>query len=110
MRDIRLLLCVGAFAAAFGVAAADEATPEQLEFFEKNIRPLLVERCYKCHSAQSDKLKGGLRLDNLEGVMKGGDDGPVITPGVPERSKLIEAISYQNPDLQMPPKGKLPAH
>src|SRR5580693_2392096 len=56
-----------------------EPTPEQLELFEKKIRPVLVERCYKCHSARSEKLKGGLLLDSQEGVMKGGEDGPVIT-------------------------------
>ena len=88
--------------------AAVEPTSEQLEFFEKKIRPVLSERCYKCHSVQSEKLKGGLLLDSFEGLMKGGEDGPVFTPDHPEKSRLIEALEYQNPDLQMPPKGKLP--
>src|SRR2546428_10780496 len=83
---------------------ATEPTPEQLDFFEKKVRPIFAERCFKCHSARSEKLKGGLLLDSREGAMKGGEDGPVITPGAPEKSKLIEAISYRNPDLQMPPK------
>src|SRR5262249_34280926 len=96
-----------AFLASLSVSAAP-FTSEQLEFFEKQVRPILAERCYKCHSAHSEKLKGRLFLDSREGIIKGGDDGPVITPGEPERSKLIEAINYQNPQLQMPPKGKLP--
>src|SRR6266446_1227090 len=89
-------------------AVAAESTSEQVEYFEKQVRPILVERCYKCHSTQSEKLKGGLLLDSREGLLKGGEDGPVISPGSPEKSKLIEAINYQNADLQMPPKGKLP--
>jgi len=93
--------------AAF-VAVGAESTSEQVEYFEKQVRPILAERCYKCHSAQSEKQKGGLLLDSREGILKGGEDGLVITPGSPEKSKLIEAINYQNPDLQMPPKGKLP--
>src|SRR5215468_876176 len=86
---------------------AAEQTNGDFEFFEKKVRPLLAERCYKCHSTHSEKLKGGLLLDSQESVLKGGDDGPVVVPGSPEKSKLIEAIHYQNPDLQMPPKGKL---
>jgi len=92
------------------LARAAEPTPEQLEFFEKSVRPVLVERCYQCHSSKSEKLKGGLLLDSSAGVIKGGEDGPVITPGSPEKSKLIEAINYANPDLKMPPRksgGKL---
>src|SRR5262245_23756702 len=103
-RMAAVLLC---FLAIFA-ASAVESTPEQTEFFEKKVRPILVDRCHKCHSAQSEKLKGGLLLDSRAGVLKGGEDGPVITPGAPEQSKLIEAIRYENPDLQMPPKGKLP--
>src|SRR5262245_51416024 len=90
-----------------GLIPAAEPTSGDLEFFEKKVRPLLAERCYKCHSTRSEKLKGGLFLDSREGVLKGGEDGPVVLPGSPEKSKLIEAIHYQNPELQMPPKGKL---
>lgn len=78
------------------------------EFFERKIRPVLVERCYKCHSGQSEKLKGGLRLDSREGLIRGGDTGPIVVPGEPHRSRLLEAIRYENQELQMPPKGKLP--
>ncbi len=100
---IAVMVCLPATVCLF----AGEPTAEQLEFFEQKVRPLLAERCYKCHSAQSEKLKGGLLLDSLEGVMKGGEDGPVLAPGEPGKSRLIEAVNYDNPDLQMPPKGKL---
>ncbi|MEW6155956.1 MAG: PSD1 and planctomycete cytochrome C domain-containing protein [Verrucomicrobiota bacterium] len=79
-----------------------------IEFFEKRIRPVLVERCYRCHSAESEKLKGGLRLDSREGILRGGESGqPAIVPGQPEASLLIEAIRYTNEDLRMPPKERL---
>src|SRR5215831_1146489 len=85
---------------------AADPTPTQLQFFENHIRPLLAENCYKCHSQQAEKVKGGLLLDTKEGVLKGGDTGPAIVPGDPEKSLLIKAIRYTNADLQMPPKGK----
>ena len=78
-----------------------------LEFFEKRVRPLLVEHCYKCHSAKSKKLKGGLRLDYREGVIKGGDSGPAVQTGKPKMSRLVEAVKYGNVDLEMPPSGRL---
>ena len=101
------LSLVSIFAAFLGSVAGAEPGSENLEFFEKKVRPLLADRCYKCHSSASEKLKGGLMLDSREAVMKGGESGLVVVPGHPEQSKLIEAISYQNPDLQMPPKGRL---
>jgi len=81
---------------------------DDAEFFEKQIRPVLVEHCYKCHSKDSAKLKGGLRVDGRKLLLAGGDNGPSLVPGDPAKSKLIEAVRYANPDLQMPPKGKLP--
>ncbi len=83
--------------------------PDPSEFFEKRIRPVLVERCYECHSAESKKLKDGLLLDSRQGLLKGGESGkPALVPNEVERSRLIEAIRYNNADLQMPPKTKLP--
>ncbi|MEY2429624.1 MAG: hypothetical protein QOJ40_2509 [Verrucomicrobiota bacterium] len=82
---------------------------DDLDFFEKKIRPLLVERCYECHSAKSKKLKGGLRLDSREGLLKGGDSGPVVLPGKPEKSLLIKAVRFTDEELQMPPHHKLAA-
>src|SRR5258707_11879522 len=89
-------------------SAKEEATlsPEEQEFFEKQVRPLLVKHCYQCHSSEAKILKGGLHLDSRGGWMKGGESGPVIVPGAPDKSVLIEAIRYQS--LEMPPQGKLP--
>jgi hypothetical protein len=97
---LAVLLSIGA---PLRITAADS----ELEFFEKRIRPLLVENCYKCHSAESEKLKGGLLLDTKEGLARGGESGPVIVPGDPEASSLIKAVQWTNEKLQMPPKKKL---
>ena len=81
------------------------------EFFEKNVRPVLADKCYKCHSAQAEKVKGGLLLDTREGARRGGDSGPAVVPGDLKSSLLIEAVHYENKDFAMPPKkagGKLP--
>ncbi|MGV3771590.1 MAG: DUF1553 domain-containing protein [Verrucomicrobiales bacterium] len=83
------------------------ATPENSEFFEKKIRPLLVENCYECHSAGASKLGNNLLLDSHAGIVKGGDTGPLLTPGLPEASLLIQAVKQIDPELSMPPKGKL---
>jgi hypothetical protein len=77
---------------------------EGIAYFEKHIRPLLIEHCYECHS-ESEKIKGGLRLDIRQGWKLGGDSGKAIEPGAPEKSLLLEAIAYTNPDLEMPPKA-----
>jgi hypothetical protein len=80
------------------------------EFFEKKIRPALVEHCYKCHSADAvtaKKLKAGLRLDHQAGVLSGGDSGPAVVPGKPTESLLLKTLRYDG-DVKMPPTGKLP--
>jgi Protein of unknown function (DUF1553)/Protein of unknown function (DUF1549)/Planctomycete cytochrome C len=82
-------------------------TAVQIEFFEKSIRPVFVEHCYECHSSQD--ANGGLALDSREGLLNGGDSGIVIVPSEPAKSRIMEAIRYQNQDLQMPPKGPLAA-
>ena len=82
-------------------------SPDGIEFFEKRIRPLFVEHCYKCHSASSEKVKGELLLDSREGWSKGGQGGPVIIPGDAERSRLIETVRHKHDDLKMQPKKKL---
>lgn len=86
-----------------GIAAA----AEQAEFFEKRIRPLLIEHCTECHGA--DKQKGSLRLDHRDGWEKGGDSGPSIIPGNIDESLLWKVVSYADRDLKMPPRQKLPA-
>lgn len=104
---------VWAALAAGAVGVAQEApprnalAPEKLEFFESKVRPILVQRCYECHSGQESN--GGLRLDYREGLLKGGDSGPALQADEPQGSLLLRAIRYQNADLQMPPSGKLDA-
>ncbi|MBA4147108.1 MAG: DUF1553 domain-containing protein [Verrucomicrobia bacterium] len=84
---------------------ARELSPEQLDFFEKRIRPVLADRCYPCHSAEADDLKSGLWLDSKEGIRKGGISGkPAIVPHNPASSFLLEAIAYKHEKVQMPPK------
>lgn len=82
-------------------------TAEQLEFFEAKIRPVLVKHCYECHSSKLAAPRGGLRLDDREGVLKGGDSGPIIVAGDLKKSSLLAALRYE--EAEMPPKGKLPA-
>jgi hypothetical protein len=91
--------------AALGLNAA-EPSKSDLEFFENKIRPILADNCYKCHSHEAPKLKGGLSLEFRDTILKGGDTGPALVPGDPEKSLLIKAVRYTDPDLQMPPKNK----
>lgn len=90
-------------------AARAEPSAADLEFFEKKVRPILVERCYECHSAESGKSKGGLTVDSQPALLQGGDNGPALVAGAPDKSLLITAIRYQKRELQMPPKSPLPA-
>ncbi|MGA2247699.1 MAG: PSD1 and planctomycete cytochrome C domain-containing protein [Verrucomicrobiota bacterium] len=80
-------------------------TPEQLEFFEQNIRPVLVQHCYECHSEEKGKNKGELTLDTRDGIRAGGDRGPAVVPGKPDESILINAIR-QVGQLHMPPDSR----
>jgi hypothetical protein len=95
-------LAFSAFASALHAAPADD-----IEFFEERIRPVLAEHCFECHSAGAEKLKGNLLLDSRDGLLKGGDTGPTIVAGDVEQSLLIRAVRYADPELQMPPDGKL---
>ena len=84
------------------VIAADDAG---VDFFERKIRPVLVKHCYKCHSADSKSIKGGLQLDTKAGIRKGGDSGKAVVPGKLAASHLISALKYKS--FEMPPSGKL---
>lgn len=91
------------------VAAVDPAvTPAQEKFFEEKIRPVLIEHCYKCHSIERDKNKGGLVLDSRSGLRAGGSSGYVIEPGDPDASLLYQALTHRDDDTAMPPDDKLP--
>lgn len=85
---------------------ADEISEQDLKFFESKIRPVLVERCYSCHSADADEIGGRLLLDSREGVLRGGESGPAIVPTKPDESLLIRALQYDG--TEMPPESPLP--
>src|SRR5262245_49612271 len=89
--------------ASVAAAAAPEPTAEHIKYFEEKVRPILAANCYKCHGTENQK--GNLRLDLREMALAGGEDGPVIIPGKPEESLLVEAINWQS--FEMPPTGKL---
>ena len=80
---------------------------DAIDFFEANIRPVLADNCYECHSADSESLKGGLRVDTRDGILEGGDSGPAVIPNDPEESLLFKALSYDDCFYQMPPDRKL---
>lgn len=108
-RCILMFWLAGASHAAFATEAG-QFSAEQITFFEKKIRPVLVEHCHKCHSEEA-RIKGKLSLDSRSGMLKGGVSGPAVVPGSPKKSLLIAALRYTDPDLSMPPKdsgGKLP--
>lgn len=100
------LICIIGMAFSAGAVLADPGT----DFFESKVRPILVDHCYRCHSAEAEedgKLKAGFRLDSRESIRRGGDSGPGVVPGKPDEGTLIASIRYDG-DTQMPPKGKLP--
>lgn len=101
------LVCLPAFCLLPFLSSASELSRGQIEFFEKSVRPVLVKNCYQCHSKDAKNLKGGLYLDSASGVLNGGNSGPVIEPGNPEDSRLVQALRYGDKDLRMPPKKKL---
>src|SRR5687767_5386853 len=97
-----------AFALGLFASTASASSPEAagVEFFEKHVRPVFVEHCHQCHSADAEKVKGGLLLDTKDGLLKGGDSGPALLSGEPDKSLIIKAVRYTDENLQMPPKGK----
>jgi hypothetical protein len=106
MNSCRLLTAiVVVFALCLPTSAISAA--DGIDFFENKVRPVLVQHCYSCHSGQAKKLRGGLRLDSREAMLTGGESGPALAPGHPDKSRLIEAVAYKNVELQMPPRGKL---
>jgi hypothetical protein len=89
------------------INVASAVSPE-ISFFENKIRPVLVSQCYSCHSSRNNDIKGGLALDSREGLLKGGDSGPSIIVGDPDKSLLVKALNHQ--DFEMPPDKKLSAN
>jgi mono/diheme cytochrome c family protein len=103
-----LLATALVLAAASTAVAADPPPPTEaagIEFFEKRVRPVLAENCYRCHGP--DKQESELMLNSRGAILKGGDRGPAVVPGKPDDSRLILAVRYTDDKLRMPPKGKL---
>lgn len=109
------LVCVLYAAAGFAdespkpaeTAPATRFSAEDLDFYAKQVEPLLKEHCLKCHGG-GDKIRGGLRLTNRDAILKGGDLGPAVDLDKPAESLLLKAVHYRD-GLEMPPTGKLPA-
>ena len=106
MRALGLrILTVGLWIGTLVHAMAQEPS-QKLDFFESKIRPVLVDRCYECHSAAASILQGNLSLETRQGILSGGDSGPAVVPGKPHESLLIRVLRDQEP--KMPPDGNLP--
>ena len=97
-----------ASAFALGVALVSTSHAADADkLFKDSVRPLFERKCFQCHSSKADELKGNLKLESLESILKGGDQGPAIVAGDVENSFLLRAIRYQVEDFQMPPSGRL---
>lgn len=84
-----------------------EPDAEGNKLFQESVRPLLVDHCYRCHSAQAEQVEADLYVDSREGLLRGGDQGPAIEPGNPAGSLLLQAVLYEIEDLKMPPDKRL---
>ena len=105
LRSFSVLLFLAALVFSASPIRSAEPSAAGLEFFERKVRPLLAEQCYSCHGAE--KQKGQLRLDSPGAIRAGGEGGASVIPGDLEKSRLLVAVGYQNPDLKMPPKQRL---
>ncbi len=110
VKHCHLILCASLAIIPALTKASDSAepidSPAGIAFFESKIRPVLVEQCYECHSAQAGVSEGELQLDSRKSTRKGGDRGPAVVPGDPQASWLLVAMSHADSDLKMPPKRK----
>ena len=105
LRPILLLLVCITFCCS-ACAVAQQVETVDVDFFEKRIRPVLVEYCYECHGPDAKRIEGNLRLDSLKGMLRGGDSGPAISVDAKNESLLLSALDYDA--FEMPPDGKLP--
>src|SRR3954451_22223062 len=106
MTTLRTLLIATLLISAARISGAADGGAG-LEFFEAKVRPILAERCYRCHSVEAGKAKGQLQLDTRGGMLKGGETGPALVPAKPDESLFVKAIRYTDERLQMPPKEPL---
>lgn len=104
MHRTQFLMMAAVWLSVSAITVAEEADPQRVAFFEKNIRPVLVAQCYKCHSAEG-KTKGGLLVDTRDGIRRGGETGHAVVPGNTEESLILSALRHE--DFEMPPGNKL---
>ena len=90
-----------------GGTTNDRFSQADIHFFESKVRPLLISACSGCHSNNGSRIRAGFEVDTRVAMLRGGDSGPGIVPGDPDASLLIQAVRYDNPDLQMPPRAPL---
>ncbi len=108
MARLKTLVQTVALSVPLSTLAQNDPAPVDLRQFQDQVVPILEQRCFECHSHRTGKMKNGLTLDSRAGWATGGDSGPAIVAGDPDKSLLIKAIRYTDPDLKMPPKQKLP--
>lgn len=107
-RIIATILLLAGTSVLFGASKPRPVnTPNGATFFENRIRPILIQRCYECHSEQAKKQKGGLWLDRSSGWLTGGESGPAVVPHDISKSLLAAAVQYEDEDLAMPPEDPL---
>ena len=88
------MLTALAICTTFAQSSAEDAIPpDQVHFFEQNIRPILQGRCYKCHSGEATELHANLYLDSRPGWQQGGDSGIAIVPGGPDESLVLQVLA-----------------
>lgn len=101
-----IALCLLTCVPSLHAAPPDAADAKGVEFFERQIRPLLADRCFQCHSSDSKKANGGLLLESAAGLLKGSDSGPIIIAGDPDKSLLLDVVRSNDEDVRMPPTGE----
>ena len=103
----RLVLLVGSISGLATAATAHAADSDRDRFFRERIEPVLRAECYRCHSEQAERVRGGLLLDSRAGVLRGGDSGPAVTPGNAGESLLIQALRHEGGRAMPPRKARL---
>jgi mono/diheme cytochrome c family protein len=102
---LRITLLVSAPLGFVGTPA--RAADDAAALFKKEVRPLLERKCFECHSSKADEVKGDLKLETVDAILRGGANGPAVEPGNVEGSFLLRAVRYEETDYQMPPSGRL---
>jgi mono/diheme cytochrome c family protein len=100
-------LLLGCLASSHATLADGDPPDDATTLFKDKVRPLFERKCFDCHSSKAEELKGELKLETVEQILKGGATGPAVIAGDVEDSFLLRSIRYQEDDFQMPPAGKM---